>query len=161
MTSPPTQDCIGYCWRFRSLRGLNDTCRLAGNKSSIDQSAGDTATVSRSRHGGNAELLPSGIASDSPCRRKSRCWEEQTADSNNLDLNQIDDPEVITLYRSILGRKQVEISDREQVVIGEQFSCGIQRKMGTDIFVIVYSGGDSSAWVRDSVWCQQLVGLSI
>jgi len=63
--------------------------------------------------------------------------EEQQRILNNLDLNQIDDPEVITLYRSILDEiGQVEISDRERVVIGEQFSRGIQRKMGTDIFVI-------------------------
>jgi hypothetical protein len=63
--------------------------------------------------------------------------EEQQRILNNLDLNQIDDPEVITLYRSILDEiGQVEISDRERVVIGEQFSRSVQRKMGTDIFVI-------------------------
>ncbi len=63
--------------------------------------------------------------------------EEQQRILNNLDLNQIDDPEVITLYRSILDEiGQVEISDRERVVIGEQFRRSVQRKMGTDIFVI-------------------------
>jgi hypothetical protein len=63
--------------------------------------------------------------------------EEQQRILNNLDLNQIDDPEVITLYRSILDEiGQVEISDRERVVIGEQFTRGVQRKMGTDFFVI-------------------------
>lgn len=63
--------------------------------------------------------------------------EEQQRILNNLDLNQIDDPEVITLYRSILDEiGQVEISDRERAVIGEQFSRGVQRKMGTDFFVI-------------------------
>ncbi len=63
--------------------------------------------------------------------------EEQQRILNNLDLNQIDDPEVITLYRSILDEiGQVEISDRERVVIGEQFQRGIQRKLGTDFFVI-------------------------
>ena len=63
--------------------------------------------------------------------------EEQQRILNNLDLNQIDDPEVITLYRSILDEiGQVEISDRERVVIGEQFSRGVQRKLGTDFFVI-------------------------
>ena len=63
--------------------------------------------------------------------------EEQQRILNNLDLNQIDDPEVITLYRSILDEiGQVEISDRERIVIGEQFSRGVQRKMGTDFFVI-------------------------
>ena len=63
--------------------------------------------------------------------------EEQQRILNNLDLNQIDDPEVITLYRSILDEiGQVEISDRERAVIGEQFSRSVQRKMGTDFFVI-------------------------
>jgi hypothetical protein len=63
--------------------------------------------------------------------------EEQQRILNNLDLNQIDDPEVITLYRSILDEiGQVEISDRERVVIGEQFSRNSQRKLGTDFFVI-------------------------
>lgn len=68
---------------------------------------------------------------------KSVMLEEQQRILNNLDLNQIDDPEVITLYRSILDEiGQVEISDRERVVIEEQFRRGAQRKMGTDIFVI-------------------------
>ncbi len=63
--------------------------------------------------------------------------EEQQRILNNLDLNQIDDPEVIVLYRSILDEiGQVEISDRERKVIGEQFVRGSQRKMGTDFFVI-------------------------
>ena len=63
--------------------------------------------------------------------------EEQQRILNNLDLNQIDDPEVIVLYRSILDEiGQVEISDRERKVIGEQFTRGTQRKMGTDFFVI-------------------------
>lgn len=63
--------------------------------------------------------------------------EEQQRILNNLDLNQIDDPEVISLYRSILDEiGQVEISDRERVVIGEQFHRGVQRKLGTDFFVI-------------------------
>ena len=68
---------------------------------------------------------------------KSVLVEEQQRILNNLDLNQIDDPEVISLYRSILDEiGQVEISDRERKVIGEQFTRGSQRKMGTDIFVI-------------------------
>ena len=68
---------------------------------------------------------------------KSVLLEEQQRILNNLDLNQIEDPEVITLYRSILDEiGQVEISDRERVVIGEQFHRGIQRKIGTDFFVI-------------------------
>ena len=63
--------------------------------------------------------------------------EEQQRILNNLDLNQIDDPEVMTLYRSILDEiGQVEISDRERVVITEQSRRGQQRKLGTDFFVI-------------------------
>lgn len=68
---------------------------------------------------------------------KSIVMEEQQRILNNLDLNQIEDPEVISLYRSILDEiGQVEISDRERFVIEEQFRRGLQRKMGTDIFVI-------------------------
>ena len=68
---------------------------------------------------------------------KSVLVEEQQRILNNLDLNQIGDPEVISLYRSILDEiGQVEISDRERVVIGEQFSRGVQRKLGSDFFVI-------------------------
>lgn len=56
---------------------------------------------------------------------------------NNIDLNQIDDPEVIALYRSILDEiGMVEISDRERTVITEGFRRGVQRKMGTDLFVM-------------------------
>ena len=63
--------------------------------------------------------------------------EEQQRILNNLDLNQIDDPEVITLYRSILDEiGQVEISDRERVVITEQSRRAQQRKLSTDFFVI-------------------------
>lgn len=63
--------------------------------------------------------------------------EEQQRILNNLDLNQIDDPEVISLYRSILDEiGMVEISDRERTVITESFRRGLQRKMGTDFFVM-------------------------
>jgi hypothetical protein len=63
--------------------------------------------------------------------------EEQQRILNNLDLNQIDDPEVITLYRSILDEiGMVEISDRERTVITEGFRRGLQRKIGTDFFVM-------------------------
>ncbi|MBL8816836.1 MAG: hypothetical protein JNL58_12450 [Planctomyces sp.] len=63
--------------------------------------------------------------------------EEQQRILNNLDLNQIDDAEVITLYRSILDEiGQVEITDRERIVIEEQFRRGLHRKLGTDFFVI-------------------------
>ena len=63
--------------------------------------------------------------------------EEQQRILNNLDLNQIEDPEVISLYKSVLDEiSQVEISERERVVIDEQFRTGVHRKLGTDFFVI-------------------------
>ena len=63
--------------------------------------------------------------------------EEQQRILNNLDLNQIEDPEVISLYKSILDEiSQVEVSERERVVINEQFRRGVHRKLGTDFFVI-------------------------
>lgn len=68
---------------------------------------------------------------------KKVLFEEQQRILNNLDLNQIDDPEVISLYRSILDEiGMVEIGDRERTVIKEGFQRGVQRKMGTDFFVI-------------------------
>ena len=68
---------------------------------------------------------------------KSIMLEEQQRILNNLDLNQIDDPDVISLYRSILDEiGQVEISDRERLAIEQQVREGLQRKIGTDIFVI-------------------------
>ncbi|MCA9056981.1 MAG: tetratricopeptide repeat protein [Planctomycetaceae bacterium] len=63
--------------------------------------------------------------------------EEQQRILDNLDLNQIDDPEVITLYRSILDEiSQVEVTERERVVIDEQFRRNVHRKLGTDFFVV-------------------------
>lgn len=68
---------------------------------------------------------------------KSVIVEEQQRILNNLDLNQIEDPEVITLYKSILDEiGTVEISARERAVIDEQFRRGMHRKLGTDLFVI-------------------------
>ncbi len=68
---------------------------------------------------------------------KSVFHEEQTRILNNLDLNQIEDPEVILLYKSILDEiSQVEISDRERVVINEQFRRNVHRQLGTNFFVI-------------------------
>lgn len=68
---------------------------------------------------------------------KQVLYEEQQRILNNIDLNQIDDPEVIALYRSILDEiGMVEISDRERTVITEGFRRGVQRKMGTDLFVM-------------------------
>lgn len=68
---------------------------------------------------------------------KSVIVEEQQRILNNLDLNQIDDPEVITLYKSILDEiGTVEITERERHVIDEQFRRNMHRKLGTDLFVI-------------------------
>ena len=68
---------------------------------------------------------------------KKVLFEEQQRILNNIDLNQIDDPEVISLYRSILDEiGMVEIGDRERTVIKEGYQRGVQRKMGTDFFVI-------------------------
>lgn len=68
---------------------------------------------------------------------KRTFYEEQTRILNNLDLNQIEDPEVIALYKSILDEiSQVEINERERVVIGEQFRRTVHRQLGTNFFVI-------------------------
>lgn len=68
---------------------------------------------------------------------KSVFHQEQTQILNNLNLNQIDDPEVIALYKSILDEiSQVEISERERIVIDEQFRRNIHRQLGTSFFVI-------------------------
>lgn len=64
-------------------------------------------------------------------------YQEQTRILNNLDLNMIEDPEVIALYKSILDEiSQVEISERERVVIREQFRRNISRQLGTSFFII-------------------------
>ena len=64
-------------------------------------------------------------------------YEEQTRILNNLDLNQIEDPEVISLYKSILDEiGQVEINERERTVIKEQFRRNVHRQLGTSFFVI-------------------------
>ncbi|MGB0738758.1 MAG: tetratricopeptide repeat protein [Planctomycetaceae bacterium] len=63
--------------------------------------------------------------------------EEQLRILNNIDLNQINDPEVIALYRSILEEiGTLQISTREQQVISDGFQRDAQRKMGTDLFVM-------------------------
>lgn len=63
--------------------------------------------------------------------------EEQQRILNNIDLNQINDPEVIALYRSILDEiGTLTISSREQTVISDGFNRDVQRKMGTDLFVM-------------------------
>ena len=68
---------------------------------------------------------------------KSVFYEEQTRILNNLDLNRIEDPEVISLYKSILDEiSQVEISERERIVINEQFRRNVHRQLGTNFFVI-------------------------
>ena len=63
--------------------------------------------------------------------------EEQLRILNNLDLNRIEDPEVITLYKSILDEiSQVQISERERVVIDEQFRRNTHRQLSTSFFVV-------------------------
>ncbi len=63
--------------------------------------------------------------------------EEQQRILNNLDLNRIEDPEVITLYKSILEEiGQVQITDRERVAIDEQFRRNTHRQLGTGFFVV-------------------------
>lgn len=69
--------------------------------------------------------------------QKNVFYEEQTRILNNLNLNQIEDPEVISLYKSILDEiSHVEINERERVVINEQFRRSIHRQLGTSFFVI-------------------------
>lgn len=69
--------------------------------------------------------------------RKHIFYEEQTRILNNLDLNQIEDPAVITLYKSILDEiSQIEINERERTVIREQFRRNVHRQLGTSFFVI-------------------------
>jgi hypothetical protein len=63
--------------------------------------------------------------------------EEQQRILNNLNLNKIADPEVITLYRAVLDEiSQVEVSQRERKMIGERFKQGAQRQLATSFFVI-------------------------
>jgi hypothetical protein len=63
--------------------------------------------------------------------------EEQQRILNNLNLSKIADPEVITLYRAVLDEiSQVEVSDRERQVIGEQFKQGTSRQLSTSFLVI-------------------------
>ncbi|MCA9050904.1 MAG: tetratricopeptide repeat protein [Planctomycetaceae bacterium] len=63
--------------------------------------------------------------------------EEQQRILNNLDLNRIEDPEVIELYKSVLEEiSTVEISDREREVIHEQFRRAVHRQLGTSFFVV-------------------------
>jgi hypothetical protein len=70
-------------------------------------------------------------------RSKAVIVQEQQRILSNLDLNQIEDPEVIALYKSVLDEiGSVEISDRERTVIDEQYQRGMHRKLGTDLFVI-------------------------
>ena len=63
--------------------------------------------------------------------------EEQQRILNNLNLNRIEDPEVIALYRSVLDEiSQVEITERERNAIEARFRSGVQRQISTDFFVI-------------------------
>ncbi|MDG1896569.1 MAG: hypothetical protein P8J37_16825 [Fuerstiella sp.] len=63
--------------------------------------------------------------------------EEQQRILSNLDLNRIEDPEVIKLYKSILDEiGQVQITERERLVIDEQFRRNTHRQLGTSFFVV-------------------------
>lgn len=63
--------------------------------------------------------------------------EEQQRILNNLNLSKIADPEVITLYRAVLDEiSQVEVSERERQMIGQQFKQGVSRQLSTSFFVI-------------------------
>ena len=63
--------------------------------------------------------------------------EERERILNNLDLNAIKDAEVISLYSAVLDEiNQTEIADRERRVISEQSRRGLQRRFGTQLFVI-------------------------
>ncbi|MCP4782222.1 MAG: hypothetical protein GY878_01560 [Fuerstiella sp.] len=63
--------------------------------------------------------------------------EEQQRILNNLDLNRIEDPEVITLYKSILEEiGQVQITERERTAIDEQFRRNTHRQLSTSFFVV-------------------------
>jgi tetratricopeptide (TPR) repeat protein len=63
--------------------------------------------------------------------------EEQERILNNLDLNAIRDEEVINLYSAVLDEiNQTQILETERRVIHERTRRGMQRKLGTDLFVI-------------------------
>ena len=63
--------------------------------------------------------------------------EEQQRILNNLNLSRIADSEVIALYRAVLDEiSQVEVSERERKVIGEQHTQGVRRQLSTSFFVI-------------------------
>ncbi len=63
--------------------------------------------------------------------------EERERILNNLDLNAIKDAEVMSLYSAVLDEiNQTQIADRERLVISEQSRRGLQRRLGTQLFVI-------------------------
>lgn len=63
--------------------------------------------------------------------------EERERILNNLDLNAIKDAEVMSLYTAVLDEiNQTQIADRERVAISEQTRRGLQRRLGTQLFVI-------------------------
>lgn len=63
--------------------------------------------------------------------------EEHERILNNLDLNAIRDEEVINLYSAVLDEiSQAQILDTERRVIRERTRRNMQRKLGTDLFVI-------------------------
>ena len=64
-------------------------------------------------------------------------WEERQRILNNVDLNGIADEEVIDLYASVLDEiNQVEIAEKERLVISEQHKRGLRRQLVSDFFII-------------------------
>ena len=64
-------------------------------------------------------------------------YEERHRILNNIDLNGIADEEVIRLYTTVLDEiNQIEVADRERIVIAEQHKRSLQRQLVTDLFVI-------------------------
>ncbi|WP_157605150.1 hypothetical protein [Schlesneria paludicola] len=63
--------------------------------------------------------------------------EEQEKILNHLDLNGIADEEVMKLYSSVLDEiSQVQIADRERVVLRERYNRAFQRDLGINAFEI-------------------------
>ena len=63
--------------------------------------------------------------------------EEQQRILDNLNLSMIADSEVISLYRAVLDEiRQIEVSEWERTVIGEQFRRDTLRQLSNSFFVI-------------------------
>ena len=95
--------------------------------------------------------------------------EEQEKILNHLDLDGIADEEVLKLYSSVLDEiSQIQIADRERVVLREKFLRAFQRDLGISAFTIATQvastqyvsavrTGASSWWdYRNQAACQEL-----